>query len=99
MKSTSGPARPQDQPTAFRTAGPAFVTYVSVGCDWTSLPLTPHAPRGIAMAVPRNPNQALESLDAVFSDLSSKWAGYGLQPRYNAVEFTAEPGSAGTARR
>ena len=51
------------------------------------------------MAVPRNPNQALESLDAVFSDLSSKWAGYGLQPRYNAVEFTAETGSGGAARR
>src|SRR5947208_10840563 len=74
------------------------------GCNWTSLPLAPgpsrpHAPRGIAMAVPRNPNAALESLDAVFSDLSSKWAGYGLQPRYNAVEFTAETGSGGAARR
>src|SRR5438309_11405641 len=67
------------------------------GCNWTSLPLAPgpsrpHAPRGIAMAVPRNPNPALESLDAVYSDLSSKWAGYGLpQPRYNAVECAPEP--------
>ena len=51
------------------------------------------------MAVTRNPNPAVESLDAVFSDLSSKWAGYGLpHPRYNAVEYAPEPAPARNGR-
>src|SRR5262245_36351997 len=62
--------------------------------QWDCEPLasTLRCPRTV-MAVPRNPDpRNVESLDAVFSDLSNKWAGFGaLQPRYNGVEYAPEP--------